>query len=149
MTQASTSLWHGISLLPTWKNKTKQNIYIYIHILNSLLHFIETRMSIHSVKCNKKWKPNSTQRVLLHLECDVTKFSYFVEVSEGVMEVLPRLIGLKDKGAVRVAVGLQRPASGPLLLGLQLLGMVWHHVPWCHCWLQETKPSTEMRLINI
>lgn len=77
------------------------------------------------------------------LQRDVTEFSYFIEMPEGVMEVLPGLMSLKDKGAVGLTVCLRCPAYRPLVLGLQLLGVVLHHIPWCHNWLQVTTPATD------
>ena len=71
-----------------------------------------------------------------HLQRDVTQLPYFVEVPQGVVEVLPRLVGLEHKGAVGLAVALRGPAAaGPLLLGLLLLGLLGmfrHHVTRRH-----------------
>lgn len=155
MTQASTNLWHGISLLPTCKSrktptqKKKNNIFkMKLEHLSIYGTFVcmPMRKKWDNVFLKKKKKSLHTtlQDGLTHLQRDVAQLSHLIEVSEGVMEFFPGLVSLKHKGAVGLTLGLQRPVSRSLLLGLQRLGMVWHHVPWCHSELQQTTPAREM-----
>lgn len=80
---------------------------------------------------------------MTYLQCDITELPHFIEMPEGGMEVLPGLMSLEDKGPIRLTLCFICPVSGPLVFGLQLLCMVWHHIPWCHSWLQKISPEGE------
>ena len=84
-------------------------------------------------------------RQTAYLQSDVTELPNLVEVPERVVKVLPSFMSLKDKRTIGLTFCFRCPASWPLLLGLVLLGMLWHHIPWCHGGLQETTPTRQVR----
>lgn len=146
-----------VNLAPCWRIKINQTTTlssIVPSFFNHLLIFFIKSKPLTWTKIS--WDINIRQPSLslyscldgvTYLQCDVTELSYFIEMPEGVMEVLPSLMSLKDKGPVRLTVCFRGPVSRSLLLGLQLLRMVWHHIPGCHSWLQKTTPIRKREII--
>ena len=81
-----------------------------------------------------------------YLQCNITELPQFVELAQRVVEVLPCLVGLKDKRSIWLRVSI-RPGGALklllLLLELMLLGMFRHHITWGHHRLQGAKPREE------